>query len=64
AKRKEKSKGENEEAPEGFEKKKRCMITPPPDSENFETFFDRSRKSSNTSLRVSDVSVLVHQPLA
>ncbi|CAG8740688.1 1306_t:CDS:1, partial [Acaulospora colombiana] len=60
-KRKEKSREENEEAPEGSEKKKRCIIIPPADFENFETFFDKSRKSGNTSPKASDVSVLVHQ---
>ncbi|CAG8739391.1 14673_t:CDS:1, partial [Acaulospora colombiana] len=60
AKRKEKSRGENEKAPEGSKKKKRCMITSPANSENFEIFFDRSRKSDNTSPRASDVSVFVH----
>ncbi|CAG8491549.1 17546_t:CDS:1, partial [Acaulospora colombiana] len=44
-KRKEKSRRENEEALEGPEKKKRYMITSPVNSKNFETFFDRSRKS-------------------
>ncbi|CAG8738716.1 15106_t:CDS:1, partial [Acaulospora colombiana] len=58
AKRKKKSRGENEEAPEGSEKKKRCMIMPPANSENFKTFFDRSRKSGNTLPRALDVSVL------
>ncbi|CAG8716221.1 7406_t:CDS:1, partial [Acaulospora colombiana] len=62
AKRKKKSRGENEKSLESSKKKKRCMITPPADSENFEIFFDRSRKSSNTLLRASDVFVLVHQP--
>ncbi|CAG8714120.1 7797_t:CDS:1, partial [Acaulospora colombiana] len=64
AKRKGKSREKNEEALEGSEKKKKCMIIPPADSENFEIFFDRSRKSGNTSLRASDVSVLIYQPLA